>query len=416
MRAGLLFCGVVAAAALAAAGCGTASAVAPPRALTAGTHGILPGVSCPRPLRCLAVGEYSATGPRYALAERWDGSGWSIETSPAPPARARASLVGLSCAAASDCIAVGSSERVVRQPTTRPPAVRTLIEHWNGSGWSIETSPNRPGASSRLSAVACTSASACIAVGASDADAAGVRSRTLAERWDGSRWTILRSRDPAGAPYSFLSSISCTSQSSCVAVGEYFPGGSQQDRNHVLIERWNGVGWTLAASPRLPGSIASYLSAVSCPARSDCVAVGTVDYPHRKSDSYGGPRERTLIEHWNGSAWAVVASPNAPGPPSDRLSGVSCASAADCIAVGAAARRTPPGSTDGARTLAVHWNGSAWSIMKSPSPSVNSSLIQVSCAGSAACMAVGGYGKLGRQPPRTLTERWNGSAWSVLPS
>jgi hypothetical protein len=427
VRAGFVFACVGAAAALVAAGCGSGDGPLTAAAPTAGhgtlpptpqasrARGILTGVSCPSPVRCVAVGEYYHPGPRYALIERWDGSRWSIVRGPAPPAHTSADLSGISCTGASDCTAVGSSTRNSRQPTTLPSPARTLIEHWDGSAWSIVKSPNLPVPSNQLAAVACTSAWHCIAVGASG-NPAGLRSRTLAERWDGSRWVIVRGPSPAGAIYSFLSSISCTGSSNCVAVGEYFPGGHhRQNQNHALIERWNGSAWTVVASPRPPGSIASYLSAVSCTAAPDCVAVGTARYSHRKGDSYGGPREHTLTEHWNGSAWAIVSSPNPPGPPADRLAGVACSSAADCTAVGAGGRLTRPGSADGASTLVEHWNGSAWSIVKSPSPSANSDLSQVACTTASDCTAVGSFGDLDNpESPSTLVERWNGSAWSLV--
>ncbi len=378
------------------------------------TRGILIGVSCPGPSRCVAVGEYYQPGPPNALIERWDGYRWSIMRGPAPPAHAHADLHGISCTSASECTAVGSWTRNSRQPATLPPPTRTLVEHWNGSAWSIVKGPNLPVPSSSLSAVACTGTSGCVAVGASG-NSDGLHVRTLVERWNGSQWVIVKSPDPAGAIYSFLSSISCASAWDCVAVGEYFLGGHPQVQNRVLIEHWNGFTWKVVASPEPPGSIASYLSAVSCTVESNCVAVGTKRYPHRKGDFYGGPREYTLIEHWNGSSWAIVRSLNPPGPPADGLTGVACMSAADCTAVGAGGRLTPPGSADGASTLVEHWNGSAWSIVRSPSPSANSGLSRVSCTSAADCTAVGGFGDLDNpQSPSTLVEHWNGSAWSLV--
>jgi hypothetical protein len=380
-------------------------------------RGILVGVSCVGPSRCVAVGQYYLPGPRYALVERWNGSRWAVEQSPAPPARAHAYLNDVSCAGAADCTAVGSSARTTPQPTTLPPPpTRTLIEHWNGSAWSIVNSPNPPVGFNTLSAVSCTSRSDCMAVGASG-DSQQLHVRTLAQRWNGAHWIIINSSNPVGAGYSFLSSISCTSASDCMAVGEYFPGGQGQSQNHILIEHWNGSAWALMPSPKPPGSIASYLSAVSCTGRSDCMAVGTASYPHRQGDSYGGAREHTLIERWNGARWVIVTSPNPAGPPADGLAGVACPTASDCMAVGAGGRLTPPGSADGASTLAERWNGSGWAIVKSPGPSASSSLTQVACASAADCMAVGGFGNLeSPASPHPLIEHWNGSAWSLMTS
>ncbi len=352
-RIKVLFAGVAGAAAVVVAGCaaggGPRSATVPAAAQGGSwvvvrapeVHGVLTAVSCPSPSSCAAVGEYYHPAPRYALIEHWNGSAWSIVKGPPPSAHLTAGLSGVSCSGVSDCTAVGSSTRIVPQPTTGPPPVRTLVEHWNGSAWSIVKSPNPPAASNRLTGVACSRAWGCMAVGQSGGSM-NLHVRTLAERWNRSRWVIVKSPTPRGAIYSVLSSISCTRRSDCVAVGEYLPGGQRQSQNHPLIEHWNGSVWTLMPSPQPPRSIASYLSAVSCRSASDCAAVGTVRYPHRKGSSYGGPREYTFIERWDGSAWSIVKSPNPSGPPADGLDGIACPAASDCVAVGAGGNPATP--------------------------------------------------------------------------
>jgi len=136
--------------------------------------------------------------------------------------------------------------------------------------------------------------------------------------------------------------------------------------------------------------------------------VGTARYPHRKGSFYGGPREYTLVERWDGLAWAIVKSPNPPGPPADVLDGIACTAASDCVAVGTGGMLTPLGSTDGARTLVERWNGLAWAIVPSPSPSANSGLIQVTCSSAPYCVAVGGFGNLNNpSSPHTLIELSN---------
>jgi len=51
-----------------------------------------------------------------------------------------------------------------------------------------------------------------------------------------------------------------------------------------------------------------------------------------------------LAEHWNGSTWAIQATPNPAGAAVSMLSGISCVSSTTCTAVGS--------SDDG--TLAEH--------------------------------------------------------------
>jgi hypothetical protein len=63
------------------------------------------------------------------------------------------------------------------------------------------------------------------------------------------------------------------------------------------------------------------------------------------------------------------------------------------------------------RTLIVHWNGSTWNLVPSPSPSPHSDeLLGVAVVSGAFAWAVGGQGN------KTLIERWNGTAWTVQPS
>jgi hypothetical protein len=85
------------------------------------------------------------------------------------------------------------------------------------SSWTTVSSPNR-GIQSSLQAVSCTSSTSCVAVG-SYVTALGV-GRTLVESWNGSTWTKVSSPNQ-GTAASFLSAVSCTSSSRCVAVGDY---------------------------------------------------------------------------------------------------------------------------------------------------------------------------------------------------
>ena len=92
------------------------------------------------------------------------------------------------------------------------------MEHWDGSAWTIEPAPANPPGShvSILDAVSCTSAASCTAVGAS-LYVSSPTSRTLAERWNGSTWTVQQTAFPPRRKV--LNALSCTSASTCTAVG-----------------------------------------------------------------------------------------------------------------------------------------------------------------------------------------------------
>src|SRR5207244_1023032 len=74
---------------------------------------------------------------------------------------------------------------------------QTLIEHWAGTSWAIVNSPNPVVLDSLLIDVACASASECWAVGFYNPT--GALSQTLIERWDGTSWTIVTSPNVATA-------------------------------------------------------------------------------------------------------------------------------------------------------------------------------------------------------------------------
>ena len=95
----------------------------------------LSGVSCGGET-CFAVGQYTnPKGITVTLVERPDASGWSVVPSPNAPGATQNGLGGVSCASATFCFAVGSS-------STASSATKTLIERWNGSKWSVVPSPN----------------------------------------------------------------------------------------------------------------------------------------------------------------------------------------------------------------------------------------------------------------------------------
>src|SRR4051794_36118200 len=120
-----------------------------------------------------------------------------------------------------------------------------------------------------------------------------------------------------------------------------------------------GPAWRLVASQN-PSSQANYLKGVSAVSINDAWAVGT----YLANTSRHGV---TLAEHWDGTQWSVIPSPNA-GSLANQLIGVAAISSNDVWAVGS---RTDVGLT-GERTLIEHWDGTQWSVIPSPNPSPSS--------------------------------------------
>ena len=171
---------------------------------------------------------------------------------------------------------------------------QTLIEEWNGTSWSIATSPNTSTTqSNELNSVSCTSASFCMAAGYYD----GTYYQTLIEEWDGTSWSIATSPNTSTAQNNYLYGVSCVSASDCVAVGYYINTGSY---DQTLIEQYSGTSWSIVTSPNTSTAQNNYLSGVSCTSASFCMATG-----YYVTSGY----DQTLIEEWNGTAWSIVTSP-----------------------------------------------------------------------------------------------------------
>jgi hypothetical protein len=332
--------------------------------------GSLNGVACPSATSCTAVGVSNAG----TLAERWDGTRWTIQPTPNAP-QGGGGLSGVACPSASSCTAVGSSSG------------GTLAERWDGTRWTIQPTPNPSQGGSFLTSVACPSASSCTAAGGSNAG-------TLAERWDGTNWTIQPTPSPAGAQFAFLNTVACASASACTAAGGY---NNSSGTPQTLAVHWNGTQWSIQPTPNRAGE-SNVLLGVACPASSACAAAG---YFVDSSGTF-----RALAEQWNGTNWTIQPTPNPTGAASSVLAGVSCTAASACTAIGTSANRP----------LAERWDGVTWRIQHTPSPAGGGFLAAVSCASAVACTAVGARTDSFGNPTGTLAELWDGTSWSIQPT
>jgi len=341
-------------------------------------------VSCTSASVCTAVGVKFVDGRKVALAERWNGTNWSIQRTPTPAGATFSELIHVSCTSRSFCIAVGSFTSSPEHP------YQTFVERWNGSEWSIQQIPQ----GFIGSGVSCTSNTACSAVGGGPYTDGLIQFFTgglAAERWDGSRWSI---QQTPGLGPSGLSDVSCASQTACVAVGY---GVGEQGPYATLAERWNGITWAIQRTPT-PGSLEDWLWGVSCPTPTACTAVGD-----SVVDTLGDTG--AVVEHWDGTAWSIQLLPSPSYVFYGSLNGVSCASMKSCIAVGNATGGA--GAVYGS-IVAAGWDGSSWSIQQTDNPSgaITSDLNGISCTSETACTAVGSFTN-GAGTAVTLVERYS---------
>ena len=320
--------------------------------------------------------------PPDSLIMHWDGTCWTVAYN-----QPVGYLRDTSAVSASDAWAVGG--------TSWWNPSHTLALHWNGSSWTVVTTPNQ-GGSAIFNGVAATSASNAWAVG-SIGPGPGVTTSAeepLIEHWDGSAWTAQTFAVPTDG--GTLTAVSAVSATNAWAVG-HTGGEGQGTGQTTLIEHWDGTSWTRVTSPNATG-VTNEVNNVTIISTNDVWAVGVA-----QSSGVG----HALTMHWNGSAWSIVSSPNVNGD--SGLLGVSGAAANDVWAVGQAnGSHCPGGSGPHCVTVAMHWNGSSWTVVSTPNPSgyYLNNLFDVLEFSANNVWAVGTT-----DYNHTLIEHWDGSNW-----
>jgi hypothetical protein len=276
-------------------------------------------------------------------------------------------FLGVSCPADRFCMGVGWY--IPADGVKRP-----LAETWDGSAWHI-TFPlvPSPAPASVLQTVSCTSRTACLTVG--DIPIRGdngiIFGKLFAEKWDGSTWRMVPIADPGRAT---LAKMSCASARSCFAVGYRSPltGALYQ----AISEHWNGTKWSYVR-PRRPQRL-SQLLGVSCPGPRNCWAAGWRGNPLLVA-------EKALIEHWDGTRWSTRPLPGTTRE--SELHSVACPARARCTAVGVTGFSTP-------RMLVEDLSGGRWHASVLSRRAVNrgnTGLDDVSCRAPRVCSAVTRY-------------------------
>jgi hypothetical protein len=315
-------------------------------------------VSCPSLNFCIAVGQASDT----PLIESWDGTSWSSVPSPAlPDGSLFGGLEDVSCPTTNACMAVGDI-------TMTGGADASIIEHWDGSHWTLQTVTDP--AAAELLGVSCSSETACTAVGQTGASG-------VVERYDGTGWSTQPTPDPsvfstAPHPVDTLHAVSCTTATHCVAAGSWNDG--QGNANNGMVEAWDGTSWTVQFDPPV-GSIVGFTT-LSCSSSTSCVAAGA------SRASKGEIFSSYAV--WNGADWTAA---DADG---DWL-GVACASSGVCVAVGA---HHCCQTGDIPASLLESWDGMDWTSEPPPAmdPATSSAATAVSCPQVDWCVAIGKQG------------------------
>ncbi|MGA8878661.1 MAG: hypothetical protein WB555_24175, partial [Candidatus Korobacteraceae bacterium] len=125
--------------------------------------------------------------------------------------------------------------------------------------------------------------------------------------------------------YANLSSVACPTASECVAVGWY---QNSQARTGLLLVG-SGNSWNAVETP-LPSNSdgTSYLTAVTCPSTTQCVAAGSY---------YDAPTSlQGLLVTGAGSTWTAAQAPLPSNVDTATvvLNSVACQSASRCVVTG----------------------------------------------------------------------------------
>ena len=274
------------------------------------------------------------------------------------------------------------------------------------STFSVQRTPNPNTIGNTLNAVAAISQSDAWAVGYVNDNNLN-ESRTLTQHWNGTSWSTIKSPNPGSTPNcrdsntgNFLNAVAAVDSNDVWAVGFSFTCTALL---RPMALHWNGTQWAVVPTPKLNTNDNAALNGILAFASDDVFAVG---YQPAKNGAV-----QTLIEHWDGSAWSVVPSPNA-NQTGNVLMSISGSSPTDIWAVG---DKTAPGIE--VRTLALHFDGTTWSVVPTPNPVGGSDLdlnvlTSVVASGPNDATAVGFT--LANQTELTMAQHWNGTKWSVV--
>jgi hypothetical protein len=268
-----------------------------------------------------------------------------------------------------------------------------------------------------LYSVSCPDTSTCVA-GGEYTDTSGSRQALLTVK-SGGAWKAAEAPLPdnaAGNPYAAVATVSCPSSTDCMAAGTYTDDSGQVQG---LLLRWADGSWTPTEAPLPadattqgapftgpnPGPPGQGVIAVSCPAESECFAVGS----YVVAGYYRG-----WLLSWSGGSWSAAEAPlpsNGASTPDALLFTLSCPSTSECVAGGDYNSTT--GSTTSPDHVLLTWNGGSWTPQELPLTSSGQLADSgLACPTTSACLNVGTGGVDGGQA--NLLSASNGS-WSMTP-
>jgi hypothetical protein len=326
-------------------------------------------------------------------------------------------------------------------------------------GWTITSAPPT-GQNGEFAGVAAVSDTDAWAVGSTAGQLNGVGGKVLIDNWNGTAWTQSATPTTPGNT-AYLTRVSASSATDAWAVGhtavnreDFLPLALQWNGstwavspsaatalpadtllygvadisptdayaigdNSALasgeLEHWNGTTWSAVTLPQPTSTgLPTTLNAISASGPDNVWIVG--GYLLQIGSSY---RDETYALHFNGTAWSVVTMPLVSGSDTSLVyafSGLKANSPADVWAVGGSADNIPMQGGTTTSTLIEHWNGTAWSVVPSLSPGADNGLGGVTTSNASNDVWAVGYQVSASGSTQTLTLNWNGAAWTTVAS
>ena len=233
---------------------------------------------------------FDGFGEAVPLAARWHDNQWTtVPTAVSPEPKTKfVQLETLTTVSATDAWAFGFLAEYAHPLA----AANTVVEHWDGTSWSMVPNPTEAEPDTFLASADVLSPSDIWAVGRQTDGAGSVV--PLVEHWDGAHWQVVDS--PAGTGPSALYAVSAAAPDDVWAVGAQTEAGTTNIAV-PFVEHWDGLRWT--ESRDMPDVGNARVDDVFTAGPGDVWAIVEV------------PRGADRFLHRVGNAWTVVP---APGP------------------------------------------------------------------------------------------------------
>ena len=171
-------------------------------------------------------------------------------------------IMTITCPSSSECIAVGYVQSTT--PETISPVVWRTTD--TGATWTQEQLSSPASSYIELDAISCSSTADCVTVGGNGIGSSGSPTAIYTTTDGGITWT----QEPVPVDVVDVSGVSCPSATTCYASGTYMTSSS--GARPVIIESTNaGSSWSIVY---LPSVVYGWLSRMSCTSTTTCTAVG----------------------------------------------------------------------------------------------------------------------------------------------